>query len=308
MVRAIGALLFLLTVAASASATEPLAALDACLARLDSGLDIGYARIQARCPELTPALEMSRAAAWLPDEWKRADNRLDAAALRQLRDALAREAGAAPGTRVLHPERMPQVLKQVVAAADAQRGWWARFKRWLRELLAPPPHQDSSWWRRLLGEMSVDRAALRLLVWLSIALLVVLAAAVLVNELRVAGLLRRRARSGGARLPPEARARAGADLENASLYAQPALLLELVVARLAAQDRLPPPRALTVNELTRRVRLGEERARLQLATLTAVSEQIRYGEAALAAPTVAAALQGGRELLAALDAVPLAAT
>ena len=52
------ALLVLATPVALARATAPdaLAAVDACIPRLDVELDVGYERIAARCPDLTRAL------------------------------------------------------------------------------------------------------------------------------------------------------------------------------------------------------------------------------------------------------------
>jgi hypothetical protein len=150
---------------------------------------------------------------------------------------------------------------------------------------------------------------LRLVVAVSIALLVLLALAVVVNELRVAGLLKRRGGSAGRTAPGRA-ARGGlnlSDVDAAGVGTQPGLLLELIAARLAAQDRLPPARAFTVRELIRRVRLEDEAGRVRLADLAAVSERMRYAPGAVATPVREAALRGGRELLAALETAPTAA-
>jgi len=307
--RALLALLLVVAGAADAREPEALAALAQCTGRLDPELDLGYERIAKRCPDLTAALEHSPWAAWLPADWKEPHNRLSAAGLRALHDALAREDAAAAGTRALHPERVGAVLARVTRPEPEEAGWWARFKRWLRELLTPrPPQADSGWLRRLLGDVSVDRAMLRLITALAIAVLVILAVAVVVNELRVAGLLRRRPR-----LARQSEAGSGArggpgltDLDHAEPRAQPALLLELIAARLAAQDRLPPARAFTVHELTRRARLRDEAERARLAALASVSERVRYAADAVPAPALADALRGGRELLAAL-AAPAAA-
>ena len=309
MARALLALL--LTIAGTAYAREPdaLAALDTCAGQLDPELDLGYERIAARCPDLTAALEHSPWTAWLPADWKEPRNQLSASGLRALRDTLVRESStqpegaAAAGTRTLHPERVRAVLERVMRPERAEEGWWARFKRWLREVLTAPPREDSHWWRRLLGGVSADRAMLRVVAGLAIALLVILAIAVVMNELRVAGLLRRR--PGPPELAAAGRAARGgpslSDVDGVEPGAQPALLLELISARLAALDRLPPARAFTVRELTRRAVLVDERARARLADLAAVSERVRYGAGAVAAPVLEGALRGGRELLATLE-------
>lgn len=309
MARALLALL--LTIAGTAYAREPdaLAALDACVGQLDPELDLGYERIAARCPDLTAALEHSPWAAWLPADWKEPRNQLSAAGLRALRDTLVREGSTAragadtTGTRALHLERVRAVLERVMRPERAEEGWWARFKRWLREVLTAPPQDDGHWWRRLLGGVSMDRAMLRVVAALAIALLVTLAIAVVINELRVAGLLRRR--PGSPQLPAAGRAARGgpslSDVAAVEPSVQPALLLELITARLAALDRLPPARAFTVRELTRRAVLVDETARTRLADLAAVSERVRYGAGGVTTPLLEGALRGGRELLATLE-------
>ena len=305
MPRAFLALALVLLTTGTACARDPdaLAVLDACARQLDPHLDVGYERIAARCPELAGTLERSPWGAWLPAEWKEPHNQLSAAGLRALHEALLREVAAASGTRELHPERVRAVLERVMRPERDGEGWWARFKHWLRELLTARPQEDSEWWRRLLGDVSLDRAALRAVAVLAIALLVTLAGAVVINELRVAGVLRRgpgaSARAGAgraARAAPEL-----SEVDSAPPRAQPALLLELIAQRLAVAGRLPPARAFTVRELTRRARLEEEGERVRLAALGAVSERVRYDRGEVAAPELAAALRGGRELLVALE-------
>lgn len=305
------ALLALLLLAGPAYAREPdaLTALETCAAQLDPSLDVGYERIAARCPDLTAELEGSPWAAWLPRDWKQPDNELSAAGLRALHDALVREAAAVPGTGTLHPAHVRAVLERVTRPEPEQEGWWARLRRWLRALLAQQPEQDNGWLRRLFGDVSIDKAVVRLIVAGAIALLVGLALAVVINELRVAGVLRRRPQSA-AQAPPGRAARGGlalSDVEAAEPGTQPALLLELIAARLAAQDRLPPARALTVRELIRRVRLEDEAGRARLADLATVSERVRYAPGAVATSVREAAMRGGRELLVALETAPTAA-
>ena len=306
MARAFLALLLLVAGAAQAREPDALAMLDDCAARLDPSLDVGYERIGARCPDLAAALEHSPWAAWLPGGWKEPHNHLNAESLRALHDALVREStDAAAGTRVLHPERVQAVLERVARPDSAPESWWTRFKRWLREILTPKQQQeDDSWLRRLLGDVSVDRAMLRLVTALAIGLLVVLAVAVVINELRVAGLLKRRTGSSRRRAPPGAPAGGVwtlSELDGADQGAQPALLLQLIAARLVARDLLPPARAFTVRELVKRARLPGAAERGRLAELATVSEKMRYAADGVTPPVLAAALRGGRELLAALE-------
>jgi hypothetical protein len=301
--RALLALLLLGAGAVHAREPDALAALDECAAQLDPSVDVGYERVAARCPGLTATLEHSAWAPWLPPGWKAPHNLLNAEGLRALHASLVRESAAAPGSLILHPQHVRSVLERIRQPEHAAEGWWARVKRWLRALFTPQPQADKGWLRRLLGDVSIDRAVLRLVAALSIALLVLLAVALVVNELRVAGLLRRR--PGRATPRYTGRVAGGAaglrDVDGAEPRAQPALLLELIAARLVAQERLPPARAFTVREVLRRVRLADAGARVRLGELAAVSERLRYDTSEVAAPVLAAAVLGGRELLAALQ-------
>src|SRR3569833_3488934 len=67
---------------------------DACVARLDPQLDIGYDRIAARCPELMRQLEAGAWAPWLPRGWKESGNDLSAGSLKELRELVTRESNA----------------------------------------------------------------------------------------------------------------------------------------------------------------------------------------------------------------------
>jgi hypothetical protein len=236
-------------------------------------------------------------APWLPPDWNKPNNELSAAGLRELRTLLTRAAPAA----TVRPPRVAQLAAVLAGLAVSERreqGWWARFKQWLREVLERrQADEDSPWWRRWLGSLNLPQRVLDLVAAGAMAVVIALALAVLVNEMRVAGVtLGRRTRGA-----PLARAAAHArrtleDLERASPAEQPRLLLELLVARLREQDRLPPPRALTLYELTRAARLTSgERERLSV--LTAVCERLRFAAQQPSPPSLAAALAGGRELL-----------
>jgi hypothetical protein len=302
------ALLLLAAGAAAAQTRDALGALDACIGELDRGVDIGYARIAARCPELTPSLLASPWAAWLPADWNKPDNQLSAQGLSELRDLLARESAPAAARRELRIERVGAVLARLHAAQPPQAGWWSRFKQWLRELFTRPPPQERGWWRWLFGEVHLAQGVIKAIVWSSLVLVIALAVAVVLNELRLAGLLRTRRRVARA-----ATAAGGghcgltlAEIERASPDAQPALLLECIAARLAEQERLPPARAFTVQEVARCARLRDEADRARLAQLAAVCERVRFSGRDVEPQTVAGAMARGRELLAALE-IPAAA-
>ena len=298
-------LALLLTTAGAplASARDAVAAIDACIARLDAGIDVGFARIAERCPELAPSLAGSPAAAWLPPDWDKPGNELSAEGLAELRTLLTRQP-AALSVRAPRVARVGAVLAGLAAGDHRERGWWARFHKWLREVLARrPPEEDSGWLKRLMGDISLPQALLRVITWSSLAVVIALAAAIVGNELRIAGLFGRSRRRSA---PAVSHGAAGqlqltlGEVECAARAEQPRLLLELIVARLREQDRLPPPRALTLHELNRAARLATL-DRERLSALTAACERVRFGPREAAPATLAAALTRGRELLAALE-------
>jgi hypothetical protein len=299
-------LALLLTAALSpAQARDALPVIDDCLDRLDATLDVGYARIAARCPELTPALRLSPWAAWLPADWNRADNQLSAAGLGELRTLLARAAaGEAARRPAPRTAQVGAVLAAVTHGDEAGSGWWVRFKGWLRQILAPHARADDGWLRRWLADLNLSTEASEIIAWSALALVVALAVAIVLSELRLAGWLG----SGGARAvqgTAHARARATLSLEalgRAALAEQPALLLELIADKLVAQQRLPPARALTARELTRGALFPQESARVPLAELVTVCEHVRFSDQPVSAASLSAALHGGRRLLAMLEA------
>ena len=310
MARALLALLLAAALVPCAQARAALEAIDDCVARLDTELDVGYARIAARCPDLTAALGASSFAPWLPADWKRPDNQLSAAGLSELRAQLVRESGGGDNRRPApRSERVASVLASVTHGDAASIGWWQRFKDWLRRILTTRAQTDSGWLRRWLAGIELSRSATRLITWASFAIVVALAAGIVTNELRIAGVLRGRRARSQARSADVSRGGSAAaleEIERAAPEQQPALLLELIAARLAALQRLPPARALTARELERQARLPEESGRARLAELVTVCERVRFSGAAVSSASLTAAVRGGRALLAALATAPLA--
>src|SRR2546430_14360890 len=158
-----------------ATARDALGAIDACLVQLDRGLDVGYQRIAARCPDLTPSLMQSQWAAWLPRDWNQPENLLSAGGPTELRTLLTRDPASAP------PGRAPRVARVAAVLATLQpdrprAGWWARLRQWLREALAPPPQRaDPGWLRRMVADSGVSQAVLEGIVWGALVLVMLLA-------------------------------------------------------------------------------------------------------------------------------------
>jgi len=309
--RALRALLLAAALVPCAQARDALHVIDDCIMKLDSELDVGYARIAARCPDLTPALTQSPWAPWLPAGWNRPDDQLSASGLSELRALLAREAGPGVNRRPPpRPERVAAVLATVTHGEAGSASWWQRCKDWLHRILAARAATRDHWLAHWLAQIKLASSTTQLIVWSALALVVALAAAIVINELRIAGLLGGRAGRAQARSALEhspRRALALEQIERAEPERQPGLLLELIALRLAEQERLPPARALTARELEQRAQLPDESGRPRLAELIGVCERLRFSGERVSDASLAAALRSGRTLLAALDA-PASAT
>lgn len=303
MRAALLALLFLTPEFALAAPGGPLAEIDACVDRLDPGLDVGFERIAERCPRLAATLKDSSYGVWLPRDWDRRGNQLSRAGLRDLKTLLLREDARTTAPQ-LSVAAVPSILA-TLATVDEPRTLWQRFKGWLHRLLNPPPQQSQqSWLQRLFAQLQISASVWRSISWVSLALVVALAVAVIVNELRAAGVWNRRTSPTRAtQLARGAQLATLAEIAHAEPSEQPRLLLEIIATRLTAQARLPQPRSLTVRELTSAARLPDPLDRARLSDLAGACEQLRYSDRALAPSVLAGALTAGRELLAALEAV-----
>jgi hypothetical protein len=293
---------------AARDVTDPnaVAVIDACIARLDAQIDVGYERIARRCPDLAPALEQSGWAAWLPQGWKESRNDLSAGSLKELRAVVSRELATRPALQTPRVERLKEILADLGTTGQQRSGAWSRFKKWVRSLFERAGQQNrESWLSRLVSRAGVSDTVIELITYIALALVVALAGFIVFNELRLAGLLGRKRAEGAANGDPAApgtHARlTWKDVERAAFIDQPRLLLELIATKLTDLGRLPPAGAFTAREIVRAADLDQaaDRGRLQDVALTA--ERTRYAAESVPPAAVDAAVGSGRELLARLE-------
>jgi len=288
-------------VSAAVAQDATVATIDSCVRRLNADTDIGYERIAARCPDLTRRLETSAWSAWLPHDWKRPGNDLSAAGLRELRDLLTHELTAPEPAATPSVTRLPQVLAAL--QSDAERaGWWVQTRAWLRDLLGRNEGStDDGWLARLTGRIALSQAIIEIISYAALAVVVALACGIILNELRVAGVLGRLRKRFAPRVAPQIRARraspAWEDVEAMPLRQRPRVLLELIVERLTADSCLPPARGLTVRELSGAARLPDERDRERLVELARTSERVCFSNEQVSSDALSAAVESGRALL-----------
>jgi hypothetical protein len=285
-----------------ASATEDAAGgIDACIARLDAGVDVGFERISARCPELAPHLRSSAWASWLPAGWQDANNNLSARGLAQLEQLGARERALHAGTRTLEVARLTPILANLALRKEEEEaGWWARFKRWLQGLRAPPePGSPDGWLARLMGRVSLSQAIIKIVSYIMLGLVVLLACYIVVSESLAAGLHRRRNAASGKRADEEdahTEVLTWQDVERAPPADKARVLLLLLAARLSATQRLPAHRALTVRELARDARLEDAADRERLGDVALAAEAHLYSAHLTTSASLSHVIERGREL------------
>jgi hypothetical protein len=279
--------------------------IDACVSRLDPQLDIGYDRIAARCPELVKQLDQGAWSAWLPSGWKQPGNDLSAGGLKEFRELVNREVAARTSSRTPDVRSLRTILTTL--NSKEAKGRWSRFKSWLRSILeAREQAPDESWFSRMVSHVGLSQSLRQVVVYAALGTVIVLAAVIIFNELRNAGLLSRRraARDGrtSERLP--ATATTWSDVERSPLLDKPRRVLELVLGRLGERGYLPPAGALTVRELTQSAQLPEQEDRARLLELATAAERVRYSAGEVEAALLERSVVRGRELLDRLDASP----
>ncbi len=283
-------------------------AIDVCTPRLDAQVDVGYERVAALCPDLARTLEQSGVEQWLPQGWKETRNNLSVGSLNELRAVVERElATQAPA----HKPRVERLNEVLVSLGDQHRqgsGTWLRFKKWLRDLIDRRDRAgNEDWFDHMVSRVGISDAIVEIVTYVALGAMVLLALIVVLNELKAAGLLGRRARAAAdasADNPLSVRAvPTFAEIERAPLIERPRMLLELIASRLTAVKRLPPAGAMTVRELARSVQLDGALDRERLSNLALTAERARYAESGVPADALESAYEQGRELLSSVESL-----
>jgi hypothetical protein len=299
----LGALLAAGRVPAAQSIALPhaLAVIDACVARLDTEVDVGFRRIAMRCPQLSPALAGGGFDRWLPPDWRDPENDLSAGGLEELRELLARELTMRPSRPTPSIERLHEELAHL-ATPPPRTGMWGTLASWLRRVGGR--REGSPVYRRIahgLRQIELGPATARITMSAALAGLIALAGLTVVNELRVAGALRVRSRRRAQRLPSRGSAvlASGPAVE---LAGEVGVLLGLVLERLGRIRGLTRLGSLTARELIGAVPLEDSAAASQLTRLLLTAERMRYAGSPPSSGELIAAVNGARTLLARLEA------
>lgn len=281
------------------------AALRECQERLDPELDIGFARISAHCPGLVRVLEQSPWAPWLPQGWRDPRNDLSAGSLGELGVLLQRERGLAPLRTAPAGATLRAVLAELGYPRRERMTLWERLRDWLHLVSARRQSEPApSWLSQVLRQVDSSGMLLRVMSYMAIAAVLVLGVSGFVRRLRTKRLsdtLWHADHAPPAPVPGRQPWQSWREVEQASLAERPALMLGLVLDALVQSRRLPRAESFTASELIEAAESTRLPGRERLVALARVAEQARFGSKPLPASQLAAAVEGGRTLLAELN-------
>jgi hypothetical protein len=254
------------------------------------------------CPELEDALSDSGYAPFVSFAQRQ---ELTADSLSDLQALIARYERKHADARPLDLQGLTAILDSLedVQQREPPLSWWEKLKRWLRGRLGAGAGADS-WLARWLDRFELNPSVSQVIVVTCIVLVILLALIVLLNELRVAGVFRRRGarerRSQAATVSGE-RTLSWGDFERIAPADRPSFVLRMLVAALVRSGRLRTERSLTHREISVRAALEDDAQRVCLARVAGLAEKVVYGGAMPDADADAVIAQG-RELHARLSA------
>ncbi|HZF16751.1 MAG TPA: hypothetical protein VE046_12490 [Steroidobacteraceae bacterium] len=252
------------------------------------------------CPELVSAVARSDFGSLVPADW---DDVISARRVRELRTALG-ASRESPATRSPTLETLRPVLGRIESRQKTTPPTpWEQFKSWLKSIFERRDKLDQGdgWFSRLLRNLHVSPIASKIINYSLLALLLAGAVAVVVIELRAAGVLartkpgvaaRRRAVGGGL-----ASFVTLGDVAAAPLAERPALMLQLLIGRFVSTGRLQERRSFTHRELDRATRLDEASDREAFREVLIAAEAVRYADQAPEAERLDRVVRDGEALL-----------
>lgn len=260
-----------------------------CTQRADAGLR-GVEALRADCPAVGAAIEDLGVEALLPKDWRA---RISARALEDLNTLADRYAQPLPRTQPNVSSL--QTIARHLAAPPTSVTWLERLRSWIASWLVSDRNRWPDWMRFL----PYWRAGARLLLYGSICLVVIAAAAVVTIELRTAGVFgsgrRRTSRLSRSAIDMHPTARPSLtppDIDAAAEHVRPEILLRLLVTALTRVHRLESDGVLTCRELITAARFDTKAQREIFTNVALLAEQVLYGN-----PLRAAAVAFDAELL-----------
>jgi hypothetical protein len=265
---------------------------------------IGLTALEEECPGVTRALEQSGYLSLLSAASR---DELDSYDLSDLLFVDSWYDDPAPADRDVDVAALGPILDSL-RAQESERppGWFERFKRWLRSMLEPQGGNQDDWLSRWLQETKIPNLVWTGILYVALAMLLGLTIFIIVNELRAAGLFRRRKTqpdefAGGI---VAAAGDAAADFDTLAVDRKASMLLRMLVATLIRSGRLRTERSLTHRELCARARFDDARQRESFQRVAALAERTVYGSSEVPAEELEPIVAAARDLDAQLRGAP----
>lgn len=244
----------------------------------------GISALSKACPGIQAALGQLGVTAFLPPSWPKT---LTTHGLDDV-EALLRHFARPPPSAAPRAATL-QSIAALLAPPPPPPTWSARIRMWIRHragaLLRPVLR-----WLRQLAPQGVHSGGAAAMVYGLIGFLLLTAVALLIVELRGAGLFRRhsparrpRPRGAGGVRVPERVDRDPGEPDWSLLREQPARVLHLLIETLTRAHRLEHDRHLTCRELARQARFDSEAERGNFARVARLAERQIYGPPGAAA-------------------------
>jgi len=279
--------------------------LDRCLNALDTGAEPlpPYRRliVEEVCPGLAQAVSELPAAESLsqPLDLQTTPNQL-----RDLRALLGSIRSPPANLERFDFAALPELLARTLQVEPKPPvSWWQRLKDWLAQKLRGSGEPDYRWLTEFLKSLDPPEWLADLILRTSVAVILLLALAIVVNELRAANLsswLQRRSRTQRAsRVPATAGASrlAWKDVTNLPPGQQPAALLRLVLQELIERGLLPDDQSLTNREMLAQLGAAARTHATSFAELAAAADAVLFGNREVVAAQLAPLHQAARAIV-----------
>jgi len=290
---------------ADAAAAEVGRRLDRCLNALDAGAEPlpPYRRLilEEICPGLAYAVAESPAAGSLSQPL---DQQTTPDQLHDLRALLGSYRSPPASVERFDFAALPELLARTLQVEPTPPvSGWQRFKDWLAQKLRGSGQSDYRWLTDFLTSLDPPEWLADLILRASMAVILLLALAAVVNELRAANLsswLQRRSRTQRANRVPAATGAARLawkDVASLPPSQQPAALLRLVLQELIESGLLPDDQSLTNREMLARLGAAARAHAAPFAELAAAADAVLFGNRAVVAAQLAPLHQAAQAII-----------
>jgi hypothetical protein len=258
---------------------------------------VGLTALEEECPGVTRALEQSR---YLPLLATSERDELDVYDLSDVltvddwyadHDSAARQPDVAALGPILESLRAQQPERPLT--------WFERFKRWLRSMADRQERDSDNWFSRWLDKTHVTEVVATTILFVVLALILALTILVIVNELRAAGVFRKRLATeadGIATGTAAAADDAAVDVDSLPADRKASMLLRMLVTTLVQSGRLRTERSLTHRELCARANFDDAEQRESFKRVAALAERTVYGSSEVPATEVEPIVTAARAL------------